>query len=83
MISFFRMNEIIYLHSSRAIYIMSDTFFFYRKCSELPVLKDDSEYDQMTLKKYIDPFAGEPVNLLFNLVSRIARLLNLFAKYDH
>ena len=24
-------------------------------------LKEDLEYDQMTLKKYIDPFTGEPV----------------------
>ena len=24
-------------------------------------LKDDLEYDQMTLKEYIDPFTGEPV----------------------
>ena len=24
-------------------------------------LKDDEEYDQMTLKEYIDPFTGEPV----------------------
>ena len=24
-------------------------------------LKEDLEYDQMTLKEYIDPFAGEPV----------------------
>ena len=24
-------------------------------------LQDDLEYDQMTLKKYIDPFTGEPV----------------------
>ena len=24
-------------------------------------LKDDFEYDQMTLKEYIDPFTGEPV----------------------
>ncbi len=25
-------------------------------------LKEDLEYDQMSLKKYIDPFTGEPVN---------------------
>ena len=25
-------------------------------------LKEDLEYDQMTLKEYIDPFTGEPVN---------------------
>ena len=25
-------------------------------------LKEDIEYDQMTLKEYIDPFTGEPVN---------------------
>ena len=25
-------------------------------------LQDDLEYDQMTLKEYIDPFTGEPVN---------------------
>lgn len=24
-------------------------------------LKEDLEYDQMTLKEYIDPFTGEPV----------------------
>ena len=24
--------------------------------------KNDLEYDQMTLKEYIDPFTGEPVN---------------------
>ena len=24
-------------------------------------LKEDEEYDQMTLKEYIDPFTGEPV----------------------
>ena len=24
-------------------------------------LQDDLEYDQMTLKEYIDPFTGEPV----------------------
>ena len=24
-------------------------------------LKDDYEYDQMTLKEYIDPFTGKPV----------------------
>jgi putative transposase len=24
-------------------------------------LKEDPEYDQMTLKEYIDPFTGEPV----------------------
>lgn len=24
-------------------------------------LKEDLEYDQMTLKEYIDPFMGEPV----------------------
>ena len=24
-------------------------------------LKEDWEYDQMTLKEYIDPFTGEPV----------------------
>ena len=24
-------------------------------------LKEDFEYDQMTLKEYIDPFTGEPV----------------------
>ena len=26
-------------------------------------LQNDLEYDQMTLKEYIDPFTGEPVNL--------------------
>ena len=25
-------------------------------------LQNDLEYDQMTLKEYIDPFTGEPVN---------------------
>ena len=25
-------------------------------------LQSDLEYDQMTLKEYIDPFTGEPVN---------------------
>jgi len=25
-------------------------------------LKEDQEYDQMTLKEYIDPFTGEAVN---------------------
>ena len=25
-------------------------------------LQEDLEYDQMTLKEYIDPFTGEPVN---------------------
>ena len=25
-------------------------------------LKEDLEYDQMSLKEYIDPFTGEPVN---------------------
>lgn len=25
-------------------------------------LKEDLEYDQMTLKEYIDPFTGEPVD---------------------
>lgn len=25
-------------------------------------LKEDLEYDQMTLKEYVDPFTGEPVN---------------------
>ena len=25
-------------------------------------MKEDEEYDQMTLKEYIDPFTGEPVN---------------------
>ena len=24
-------------------------------------LKEDLEYDQMTLKEYVDPFTGEPV----------------------
>lgn len=24
-------------------------------------LKEDLEYDQMTLKEYIDPFTGEPI----------------------
>ena len=26
-------------------------------------LKEDLEYDQMTLKEYIDPFTGEPVKI--------------------
>ncbi|MBO6155321.1 MAG: hypothetical protein J6O60_07765 [Lachnospiraceae bacterium] len=26
-------------------------------------LKEDLEYDQMTLKEYIDPFTGEPAKL--------------------
>ena len=25
-------------------------------------LKEDEEYDQMSLKEYVDPFTGEPVN---------------------
>lgn len=27
-------------------------------------LKEDLEYDQMTLKEYIDPFTGEPVVMI-------------------
>ena len=30
-------------------------------------LKEDLEYDQMTLKEYIDPFTGEPVNFVRHL----------------
>ena len=26
-------------------------------------IQEDLEYDQMSLKEYIDPFTGEPVNL--------------------
>ena len=38
-------------------------------------LKEDLEYDQMTLKEYIDPFTGEPVKRKRQIFPRLAKNL--------
>lgn len=40
-------------------------------------IQEDLEYDQMSLKEYIDPFTGEPVNLGKNKRAQGARTVNV------
>ena len=40
-------------------------------------IQEDLEYDQMSLKEYIDPFTGEPVNLGKNKRAQGARQVNV------
>ena len=40
-------------------------------------IQEDLEYDQMSLKEYIDPFTGEPVNLGKNKRAQGARPVNV------
>lgn len=49
-------------------------------------LKEDLEYDQMTLKEYVDPFTGEPVkqnNLVIDRTVAVTVLANLCDLQQH